>query len=681
MFPNKTLLIGVVISVISVVLMSYFSEIKLISSVLLGCVLLGIFLFLKEQQLITLSIWDYGLFALIGVEISIFIFSVNPLNSYSVLVSNIVAVTCFFLAKILLKNEKNTLLFFRLSVYFILGLCIFSVYSFWILKNTLHYVEWYSIYDFRHLHRPFGLISNVWYSFLLIFLSYILFFYFTFQKNKLLCYITLVFIVLNLLISFSRSIYSILLLIVFINIIQFLLTKQNGKIVVCFLIPIIGFYAVFKNDYNKTLSFNTSISQQRSISARVNSTENAISLLKSNFTGYGQGSYSLVNSERFENVDVPFTSFAPNTLAQFFVEKGIFGTLIWGIFFIFLVFCILQKSYKRKNKTLFFIAFIFFLSFSLREFSFAVFQENTYYQILFYIFIALLLHYSELNTLFQRKIHSKHLLYYFLCLFFTLITSVFFFKDKISIEKQVFSGVTHWNSYQKNHSKTELNQSFNYFEKAQQNNPYDTFLTFFKVMTIYEKGNKEQALKKLHSLFEKYPNNPMYSFALFSILYKENHPKNKDFLIKSIELSPKIIDTDFFKDFLEKNPTIYEEFKAFFFKKYTNYSTENPFELGKQGKILLFFGFEIEAYEKLEKAIKLYPALSYVWLNLYLITEKELFFDRFILLEYGSYFVKNKEKYPTDFFIKKTNIEFLQNPYIPKYRNWYMKNPTCFIIN
>ena len=70
-----------------------------------------------------------------------------------------------------------------------------------------------------------------------------------------------------------------------------------------------------------------------------------------------------------------------------------------------------------------------------------------------------------------------------------------------------------------------------------------------------------------------------------------------------------------------------------------------------------------------------------MWLNLYFITHQELYFKRFVLLEYGSYFVTNIEKYPRDFFVKKIDNNYLQNHYIPKYQSWYMTNPNSFLIN
>jgi len=89
------------------------------------------------------------------------------------------------------------------------------------------------------------------------------------------------------------------------------------------LLPILVGYFSLQDDCNKTLSLNSTISQQRSIEARVDSSQKAIQLLKTNKLGYGAGTYSLVNSERFEDSDIPFTSFAPNCIAQLFVEKGV----------------------------------------------------------------------------------------------------------------------------------------------------------------------------------------------------------------------------------------------------------------------------------------------------------------------------------------------------------------------
>ena len=90
---------------------------------------------------------------------------------------------------------------------------------------------------------------------------------------------------------------------------------------------LIGYFSL-QGDCNKTLSLNSTISQQRSIEARVDSSQKSVQLLEDNVLGYGAGTYSLVNSERFEDSDIPFTSFAPNCIAQLFVEKGVIGTIV-----------------------------------------------------------------------------------------------------------------------------------------------------------------------------------------------------------------------------------------------------------------------------------------------------------------------------------------------------------------
>lgn len=683
MFTNKSSVILIVVSFVTLLSVYLFSETKLMASVLLVGSLLSSHFYFKKRGNISYSFLDILLLLVIIAEVFSFLLSVNPLNSYTILCFNLLAILYFFVVKGSLKNGKYSLFLLRSGIYIILGFCLFSMYSFWILKNSLHSVEWFLLYDFRHLHRPFGLISNVWYSFLLLFLLVVLFYYYTYKEKKILCYITLTAVVFNLIFSFSRSVFLILILITLVSFIQFIFCKDSFRILVCLILPTLICYSFFKEDFHKTISFNSSVSQQRSISARVESTSNAINMLKNNCLGYGQGSYSLVNSQRFEDVDIPFTSFAPNIIAQLLIEKGILSTIICIGFFGFLVFLLLKQTYSNKDKSLFFTILISFFVFSIRELSFPVFWENFLFQILFYTYIALLINASKPHSDFQYNIAKKKIFIFFTSLIIIILSGNFFFKDRISIEKNIQTGITNWNKYKKSYSENDslLKQSDTYFQKAINLNPFDIRIKFFHALTTYEKGNKQQALQEITSLIEKYPKNSLYNFTMFSLLEKEKSKKSMDFLIKTIELSPKILDTDFFKQCLEKNPSVYVELKQYFLNKYTNNVSNNPFELGKQGKILLCFGFNHEAHKKLLRASELYPALSYVWLNLYTITHQELYFKRFVLLEYGSYFLTNIEKYQQDFFVQKTNIDFLQNTYIPRYQSWYMNNTNYFIID
>lgn len=680
MFSFRYITTGVIIGFVFLPLIYIFSETKLIASVLLLMSLSVSYFFIRKHEKVSLQPLDITFLSIIGFEVISFLFSVNPLKSYVVLAFNLTAIALFYFVKQVFTNKKYMFFILRFGMVLILAMSIFSLYSFWLLRQTLHSVCWYSFYDFRHLYRPFGLISNVWYSFLLVFLSYSLIYFYQFSKDKLLCCVTLVSVVVNLMISFSRSVYLILVLIVVISVIQFIFYRKNGQILLCLIIPMLASYTLLKEDCNKTLSFNTSVSQQRSISARVSSTKEAIHILKNNYLGYGQGSYSLINSKRFEDVDIPFTSFAPNILAQFFVEKGVFGTILWSFFFLFSAIYLLI-NYWNKDKNCFFVILIFLISFALRELSFAVFQENIYYQFIFFGLLALLIQGYKSNINFRWIVPAKKL---FICLFglvILILSSNFFLYKKMNVEKYIHSAVYYWNMYEKSLDKKDINQANECFNKAKNINPYDNRLCFMYLLTEYERGNKAQSLDDLQQLINDFPKNALYQLTMFSLLNKEHNEKAFEFLINTIELSPKILDTEFFQSFLIENPSAEDRIKTLFFKKYANIPYKDPFELAKQGKILLFFGFKEEAQQKLQKVAELYPALSRVWFNLYLITKKELFFDRFILLEYGSYFVVNKDKYPVEFFIKKINIDFLQNSYIPKYQNWYMKNYTKLTIN
>jgi|GEM_PF-1287548 len=636
--------------------------------------------FIKLPKILPLYFFDIMILIVMGIEVLSLFFSVNPLKSRVMIVFSGVAILFFYIARWLFKNKKYTSRFFHIGLWIVLAMNVFSLYSFWILRNTLHSVEWYSFYNFRQLHRPFGLISNVWYSFLLLFLSCVLCYHYSVQKNKITCYITIVTLVLNLICSFSRSVYIILIIISLITTIQFLVTKNNRKIILCLLLPMLIGYFSLQGDCNKTLSLNSTISQQRSIEARVDSSQKSVQLLEDNVLGYGAGTYSLVNSERFEDSDIPFTSFAPNCIAQLFVEKGVIGTIVWIIFFVSLVFYSLRNLYRQPNKNLFFVGLIFFVSFFLRELSFSVFLESIYYQFLFYIGVAFLLQYIYKNEKCYWNIHINKIFAYVITLVVAVILSGVFLKEKYAIGERVNSAITAWNTYKNTRKEIYLQQANEGFKKCKELNPYDSQIQFFYWITEYEKGNRKESLQAILHLTKSYPKNAQYALQAFSFLKEEDTTKAIDYLCKAVAVSPKIIDTPFLKIYLKKNTHTYNLFKEYFISVYAIHS-ENPIVLAKQAKVLSFLGLVSEAKEKLTQATLLYPSLSYMWLNLYFITHQELYFKRFVLLEYGSYFVTNIEKYPRDFFVKKIDNNYLQNHYIPKYQSWYMTNPNSFLIN
>lgn len=319
---------------------------------IIGSSLTLLLIYRISNKIITLSWFDIGVLLLWIYGFIGNITSINFINSFVDFKMLTISILSYFMIRSKFKDDKDVKNLL-LSYSIIIGiLIIISLISFFIFSEQIYSIGFDNLYSFRFKYRPLGNIPNVWATLLLAFWGIIsLSMYYYRNNNTALCILFSLLLInaFGIIISFSRGIY----LAFFISgILYFILITwskmkilKKASLLVLMILPIIIFIISYNEEVFQTINFNKTASQQRSIAGRIDaikSTKDVI--LGSPLIGVGTGNYSLaINTNRYEDDNNDYTSFAPNGFIQLVVEQGIIGFCLWTILLIILLIQFFQK--------------------------------------------------------------------------------------------------------------------------------------------------------------------------------------------------------------------------------------------------------------------------------------------------------------------------------------------------
>jgi tetratricopeptide (TPR) repeat protein len=477
------------------------------------------------------------------------------------------------------------------------------------------------------------------------------------------------------------------------------------------ILPLLIAGLTHRQETTNTLQFNQSQSQQRSIAGRTDAMSSSYALLKeSPLTGSGSGTYSmLINSYRYENDDTDFTNFAPNGYTQLLVEQGIFGFVLWGIFFIGIFIAILKK---RKDSPVVIITGIILLAVLIREATFPVLLESAGFQLLIFSILSV---FQNQNVLLNkgRDKNSRYSRYFPATIgsiaFLICAYSVYYMTDDQNNRKALSAmEAGNWKEaeeyickttertpylinrshvfsklYEKTGDTSYLNRAENCLQKARLKNPYDMMIPYYNASVLLEKGNQEAALSILTELVQNFPNKSLYRLNVFDLLYNSRQQEKAfSHLLQAVKLSPALLDNSHLKDILSKDSTTNDSLKIALLQNISlDKDSDDPIFLAKSGKLFLSFGLEKEAKECLEKAIELLPNLIYphyylskIEMNQNNSTQSVIYMKQFIYLYSGSLSKDGIDKIIHSGEIEKRTAEkkvFTDYSYPEKFQTWY----------
>ncbi|MDR2139028.1 MAG: O-antigen ligase family protein [Tannerella sp.] len=573
-------------------------------------------------------------------------FSVEPVSGFFAVKTLTFGLIFYFLLRISLNRVSKLETFLFVACILIFVLCAVASITFLLFHSACAYVGFTGLYDFRHLYKPLGYLTNVWGSLLIGFAGIVLLALHLGKPGKT----KFVFLILltsllwwNLAVSFSRGVYlaSLFLLLSYGILLVFsgIDRKRKVWIIIALVFPLLIAGFAYPQDIVGTLQFNRSLSQQRSIAGRMDAMSSSYELFKkSPLTGTGAGTYQqVINTYRYEDDDAGFTSFAPNGYTQLLVEQGLVGLILWGSVFA-LIFIKLVR--KRKQSSAAIVAGIVLAAVLIREATFPVLLESVGFQMLIFSFMAVFQHEQPQKGV--RK-ELKHKLYFPLIMLtsslFILAYTLYYMREEQNNSQALQAlkadrpeeaetyilktsertpylinrYLIYHELYRKTNDTAYLNRAASYLQKAALKNPNDAMLTYYQASVLRASGKHETALSVLTELTQKFPNKSLYRLGAFDLLYQNGQRENAfPRLLQAVKSAPGILDSSYLKELFVKDSTLKQTFNGILLQNVSKEKNSgDPVLLAKTGKIFLWLGFEKEAKPCLEKAVRLLPNLIY----------------------------------------------------------------------
>lgn len=617
--------------------------------------------------------------------------------------------TCFIgylLLRSALNNEHNINIFLKAFCFpASVALCI-ALLSFAIFKNSIYAVGFNDTYPFRFLFKPLGYVTNAYsvISFLLL-----VFFTIGYIKVKKWHYFfggLWVCCSIMILLSFSRGAYiawGIYIVATLLIIISW--KKKLYFLVTCICISGLA-WLLFPVETSTTCSMNKTVLQRQSTEGRLLATESALNIFKNNkWLGAGNGNYTLVMDKDIgQDSRRSYTSYAPNIIVQLLIERGIIGLSMYIYLFVVTGFTI----WKQRRHTITLVIGGVLLSICVKELTMSVILNELIVQFLLYTLLVFL-QIEGSDSKEQGEILAKNLKH------ILLISGSLCFVgcEAYSI----------WHMYNENYNiksiiafkKKNYKEAIGWIEQTPEQTPYlvnrlmlgvnipdslmsdywpclertlgllnqrvheDIYIDYLHAKVLKKKGEIKNAYALLQILVEDYPQNAIFQYELFSLLYDMGEKsKAISHLEKALWLFPRLVHMP--------RVTLLKETSSCFasrtLKNITYYQISDrhtPDWYARYGYLTYYIGDKKDAESLLKKAIEDQPNFSTPWLLLGKLNELKgqgqeaaCCFKKYTLLNKGAF-----ANFTKDVVVAEQNIseeEILFSLYAIKFRSWYQSD-------
>ena len=601
------------------------------------------------------------------------------------------------------------------------GLCLLTsiavllaLFSFFVFQHSIQSAGFKELYSFRFLFNPLGYATNSWSTVLIAILGIILVTYRSYFTSKITRRLLCLFFAITIsaiLLSFSRGAY--VTLIVY-SVLLLLCTKSNIH-----KLRILGFSLLFggiicyffQKDVQTTLLMNTTVSQQQSNKGRIQASQTALNVFKEHMIhGVGKGNYTLaVDKQLNQDSTVGYTSYAPNIIVQWGIEKGILGILLY----LFLAFCIGIELWKRRKSDIAIIAGCTLFAIFVKEMSLGTITSTPVCTFICALLLAIVQQPNTTVTKLQQSKNGK--LWYGLLaiinisyiIFFIFILRHYFsenyqkesyyayhkgdYKEAIRLIEQterqvpylICRAITYMKCFELNPNSLYLEKAEYFLEDARMKMPEDLYIEYLQTRLWKMKGEEDKAYKKLKKLASTYPKNALYHKDLSCLLYNRDKKDKAIFhLEKAIRLYPSILNMKSIK-YLERTDNIfYQSLKKALMRMDSGTA---PTDYARYGYILYYCGDKVNAEQYLMKAISALPNLSTPWYLLGEIkraqhkeSEAELCMKKFCLLTKGAFQFSSSSADKNK--IKDAEYNDLIQVYAFKFKDWYMSTIYAMLL-
>jgi tetratricopeptide (TPR) repeat protein len=570
----------------------------------------------ENATTITVPFFAFGFVVLLLYEI--FNFNISLYKANSILFLRDFFVILFFVFSIL-----KLLTIKKYQTYFIVFISLFAGISA-LLNLPIFFFRYYeaNIYgfddfsQFRFLYRPLSFLSNDWVTVLLCFLPFPIIGLFKFWKNTYMRYGFLLIIgllVFNLFISFSRAgILAFFLFILLLNVLFLYHNILSIKKILLFntflMFAVLFFCLTFASSVKS--SINPSNSHQRSTEGRLYQWEQSFNIIKKHpFWGIGSKNYTLLGRQtQPSNLENSFTGRVNNTYIQLAIEKGIIGLIFWLSVIGICISCLFRQITKQtyiEEKAINIIILSAILAILFRE----IFFSSMFYKTII-LFLFLLLLTFNLNNYYKPVKIRKSIVFTFIVLFVIGGLCTYSIKPKNAL---YYANIGL--GYERSGN---IEKAIEYYKKAEQLVPNDA-LFLHNLGRLYEMNYQvDSALHYLTQAVEIDPEVAIYHVSKGLVIENQNFEQAFESYKQAILLSPDIIDSQFFKDLIERYPEETEDLlnDAYIELLHINSIHYSSIIDAKIGKLQLSTG-EIElAFKTLSHITRIHPNLSRPWFYL-----------------------------------------------------------------
>lgn len=625
---------------------------------------------------------------------------INPLQTIYSFENSFPCLLEYLAIRYISTDNKNFSILLK-GICLLAGIAVLlTILSFFVFQHSVKSAGFEELHSFRFLFRPLGYTINSWSTVLIAILGIILLTYHCCSSSKtirLLLWSLFTITVFAILLSFSRGAYVTLLI--------YLILLQAGVKSRKYRLSILGGVLLaagvagylFPQEIRTTILMNATVSQQRSNKGRIEASQAAWNIFGERMLcGAGKGNYTLAMDKPF-NQDS--TTYAPNILVQWGIEKGIAGILLY----LFLAFCIGREWWKRRKRVVPLLASITLFAIFIKEMSLSTIYATPACAFLCALLLAMVQQPDAAVS--PRTVGRNKLGYALLAItgISYLLFLVFIWQHHVSdnyrkesysayqqgnyreairlIEKTkgqipdlIGKAVTYMKCFEQEADSVYLKNAEGLLAEAQRKMPEDVYLEYLQTKLWRMKGEENRASEKLHELATAYPKNALYHKDLSWLLYDRGRKEEAAYSMeKAIRLYPGILNMESTKQLERTDSAFYQRLKDALLKQD---SGNAPTDYARYGYILYHCGDKAKAGHYLTKAVDALPNLSTPWFLLGEIkkeqhqeTEAELCMKKFRLLSQGAFQFSSSSGNRNGRREVQDNDLMLE--YILKLRNWY----------
>lgn len=562
--------------------------------------------------------------------------------------------TVYFFLRYLQFNNRAVRVVCEGSYFPIAIALLLTISSFWIFRSSVLSAGFANTYHFRFLFRPLGYITNEWAEILLMLLGWICL---VRRYSALFIFMCIEAILL----SFSRAAYISLLIYLLGAFCWMKFRKDKIHLMIIGLLAVVLTFNFLPSEMKTTLQMNSTVSQRQSAKGRIDAIQAAWKVWsKHPLLGYGNGNFTYaIDHDLNQDSTRSYTSFAPNIMIQFLVEKGIIGITLYGILALVLIFFIWKHWCRHESR----IVACILLAVFLKEMAQAILLCTSFTFVMLYVFFAFLQN-GEKMVAGKENMKRTEVAYAIstIALIVFIVWNIPGLRAMEQTPKWVNKALVEMKLYELDKNRKHLYEAEVVLKKAIKANPDDLQIIYLQARSYLLRNETSQAEALFKKLVLDYPRNSLYLLGLSDVQYQQG--KKEEALlsfINAVRFTPRLLTNKRIKVWKQDDTLFYEKLLSGL-SGLKPILGATPIDYARYGYIARWCNNPI-ADTYLRQAIVGLPNLAIPW---YLLGDNQ----KYKLLAFGA-FQKNLKTDGLPKELEMTDELMLNKAYFAKFNEWY----------